>query len=125
MTQMIPPSATPAEISRRSTRYLKSDTVRPTQARAYLDLFETDRAFLSDLWAQFDNDRADMERAALGHQFRDATAERSQLNPRYEHLRKSHRWLRGIIATALVLDDLAPTMERPQKHAWLRRRKGA
>ena len=102
----MPPAADPAEISRRSARYLRTDKVRPAQAASYLELFQTDKALLRDLWAQFNNDRADMEQAALGHKYRDATAERSQLKRRWEHLPVSHRWLRGVVATALVLDDL-------------------
>jgi hypothetical protein len=106
MRYQVPAAADPAEISRRSARYLRTDKVRPTQAAAYLELLQADRALLRDLWAQFNNDRADMEQAALGHKYRDATAERSQLKTRWAHLPVSHRWLRGIVATALVLDDL-------------------
>jgi hypothetical protein len=98
--------ADPAEISRRSERDLRRDKVRPGQAQSYLDLFRDDRWFLRDLWAQYNNDRADMERAALGHAYRDSTAERSQLAHRWAHLPKSHQWLRGIVTPALILDDL-------------------
>ena len=46
-----------------------------------------------------------MESAAVGERVRWSREERAAMKRRYRHLPHAHQYFRGIIATALVLDD--------------------
>lgn len=95
----------PTEVANQATAYVKTNPVWVSQVESYLQLFEDDPTFLRDLWAQFDNDRAEMESAAVGERVRWSREERAAMKRRYSHLPHAHQYFRGIIATALVLDD--------------------
>jgi hypothetical protein len=103
-----PSTPDPTEVADRATGYVGTNPVWVSQVRSYLKLFDDDPTFLRDLWAQFGNDRDEMESAALGERVRWSREERAAMKRRYRHLPNAHQYFRGIIATALVLDDRRP-----------------
>src|SRR4051794_33103404 len=101
------PSFDDVDLARRASRYLGTDKVLPTQAAVYRELLRSGQTGdpMRDFLPGMSRDQAVQIAGSDLRAVELPSLVRRAIESRYCELKRSHRWKKGIVATALALTE--------------------